>query len=464
MSLTIFSRHGIAVLGDALAASEAYRKAAADWEGSLLLEARGDDEGGIVAVFLDLRHGDCRAARLAEAADRERADYIISAPRATWSKLFDGSLDPVTALFNGRLRLERGRILDLAPHLGAARQLIDVAVEVNRSTTQNEAPESDAVEIGSKSEDDLPSDETQRRANFPADSGRGRLQTTSGRGLDYSHPAMRLWTKAKRDGIWDPFAIDLERDRADWQGLDAVEREVVLHLTSQFQAGEESVARDLVPLLGALARDGALEEEIFLTSFLWEEAKHVELFHRFLGEVASDYGELDRFHGPAYRRIFYDELPQSLARLEDDPSPEALAEASVTYNMIVEGVLAETGYHAYHQMLEANELMPGMQRAIENLKRDESRHIAYGVFLLSRLVAEHGDELWEVVDRRMSVLLPVALESVRELFERYDHMPFGLDLEHFAGFATSQFERRYARIELARRQSLDEIYSTAGGR
>lgn len=274
---------------------------------------------------------------------------------------------------------------------------------------------------------------------------------------------MRLWTKSKRDGIWDPFSIDLARDRADWRRLEPLEREVVLHLTSQFQAGEESVARDLVSLLSAIAGDGALEEEIYLTSFLWEEAKHVELFHRFLDEVVVEPFELERFHGPAYRRVFYDELPRSLARLRGDPSPEALAEAAVTYTMIVEGVLAETGYHAYHQMLTANQLMPGMQQAIENLKRDESRHIAYGVFLLSRLVAEHGDQLWRLIDRRMSALLPVALESVRELFARYDHMPFGLELEHFAGFATRQFERRYARIELARRQSLEEIHRHHGG-
>ncbi|MDX1645412.1 MAG: R2-like ligand-binding oxidase, partial [Thermoanaerobaculia bacterium] len=360
-------------------------------------------------------------------------------------------------------RLERGRILDLAPHLEAARRLIRVDIEVNRSQAPAEsAAESLASECGEGSE--VPSGEAAGEASEPrrgdaAEAGR-KLLTTSGRSLDYSHPAMRLWTKAKRDGIWDPFGIDLERDRADWQRLDAVEREVLLDLTSQFQAGEESVARDLVPLLDAVASDGSLEEELFLASFLWEEAKHVELFHRFLDEVVTEPGDLERFHGPAYRRIFHDELPRSLARLREDASAVALAEASVTYNMIVEGVLAETGYHAYHQMLAANELMPGMRRAIGKLKRDESRHIAYGVFLLSRLVATHGDDLWQAVDRRMSSLLPVALESVREFFERHDRMPFGLELEHFAGFATQQFERRYARIELARRQSLEQILAT----
>jgi ribonucleoside-diphosphate reductase beta chain len=30
-----------------------------------------------------------------------------------------------------------------------------------------------------------------------------------------------------------------------------------------------------------IAQEGRLEEEMFLTSFLWEEAKHVEFFSRF---------------------------------------------------------------------------------------------------------------------------------------------------------------------------------------
>jgi ribonucleoside-diphosphate reductase beta chain len=36
-------------------------------------------------------------------------------------------------------------------------------------------------------------------------------------------------------------------------------------------------------------------------------------------------------------------------RLTHDDSPIAQAEASVTYNMIVEGVLAETGYYGFFQ-------------------------------------------------------------------------------------------------------------------
>ena len=282
-------------------------------------------------------------------------------------------------------------------------------------------------------------------------------QTTSNRGLDHDLPPMRLWRKAKRHGIWNPEDIDFGQDVADWQQLSAEERQTLVHLSSLFQAGEESVTLDLLPLIQVIAAEGRLEEEMFLTAFLWEEAKHVELFRRFLDEVAGDSSDLSRFHGDSYRTIFYDQLPRAMARLRDDPSPAAQAEASVTYNMIVEGVLAETGYHAYHASLVRNGILPGMQQAVAHLKSDEARHLAYGVFLLSRLVAEGGDEIWQIIEARMGELLAPAIGIIGEFFAAYDPMPFGLEMEEFTDFATRQFQSRLQRIEKARRQTLEEI-------
>ncbi|MEL7060214.1 MAG: R2-like ligand-binding oxidase [Acidobacteriota bacterium] len=286
----------------------------------------------------------------------------------------------------------------------------------------------------------------------------GRSFTTLTRGLDRDAFAMRLFQKAKRFGVWNPAAIDLTRDAEQWRDLSPDEQEILLHLSSLFQAGEESVTLDLLPLIGAIAAEGRLEEEIYLTSFLWEEAKHVEAFDRFFAEVATGARQnLDRFEGPAYRQIFHEELPNALGRLHRDRSPIAQAEASVTYNMIVEGVLAETGYHAYHQILVEHGIMPGMQEVVGHLKSDEARHLAYGVFLLSRLVAEHGDEVWEAIESRMSSLLPAAIGVVHETFEPYPEPPFGLSVDTFVEIAMAQFRRRFERIAKARTQSLEDV-------
>ena len=282
-------------------------------------------------------------------------------------------------------------------------------------------------------------------------------QTTSPRGLDRDLPPMRLWRKAKRFGIWNPEDIDFDQDIRDWRQLSAAERETLIHLSSLFQAGEEAVTLDLLPLIQVIAAEGRLEEEMFLTAFLWEEAKHVELFRRFLDEVAEDSSDLSRFHGESYRTIFYHQLPAAMSRLKEDSSPIAQAEAAVTYNMIVEGVLAETGYHAYHATLTRNGVLPGMQQAMAHLKSDEARHLAYGVFLLSRLVAEGGDEIWQRIEQRMGQLLGPAIGIIHEFFASYDPMPFGLELEEFTDFASRQFQKRVQRIEKARHQTLEEV-------
>lgn len=273
---------------------------------------------------------------------------------------------------------------------------------------------------------------------------------------------LRLYHKAKRLGAWDPAAVDFTRDRRDWESLDELQQQTILSLTSLFAAGEEAVTLDLLPLVLAIARDGRVEEEMYLTTFLYEEAKHTELFARFLVEVAGSPPDLERFHVASYKKIFYEELPATMERLLTDPSREALARASVTYNMIVEGVLAETGYHSYHESLAANGLMPALCNALVEIKRDESRHIAYGVYLLSGLVAEDA-AIWAVIESRMAELFPLALGVVDETFSMYENgvTPFGLEQSMFTDYASSQFARRYSRIERSRGRTLAEVDAIA---
>lgn len=284
--------------------------------------------------------------------------------------------------------------------------------------------------------------------------------TTTTRGLDRNAPPMKLFEKAKRYGIWNPSDIDLRQDAADWQGLSDDERDILLRLTAQFQAGEEAVTLDLLPLMMVIAGEGRIEEEMFLTTFLWEEAKHTDFFNRVLFEVMGNPGDLSRYHLPSYSSIFYDALPAALDRLKSDPSPQAQIVASVTYNMVVEGVLAETGYYSYYTVLRENELMPGVCEGIDRIKQDESRHIAYGIYLISRLVSANPD-LWEVAENTMNTLLIPALGVVSESFELYDPIPFNLSPVTFSDFAMNQFQKRYNRIMHSRESSLEQVQQMA---
>lgn len=283
---------------------------------------------------------------------------------------------------------------------------------------------------------------------------------TTTRGLNRESPPMRLFEKAKKLGIWNPSDIDFAKDKNDWAGFTDNEKDLILHLLSLFVAGEEAVTLDLLPLMQAIAQEGRIEEEMFLTTFLFEEAKHVDFFRRFMDEVAQADMDLSRFHGDNYRHIFYDALPNALNALRTDPSPASQIQASVTYNMVVEGVLAETGYHAFFTMLERNDLLPGLRKGISLLKQDESRHIAYGVYLLSRLIAEHPQE-WDNLQTQMNTLLPSAIGVIGDAFARYEVVPFGLVEDDFVNYAMSQFSKRFERLEKAKGVSLDEVNRVA---
>ncbi len=285
-----------------------------------------------------------------------------------------------------------------------------------------------------------------------------QLATVS-RGLRRDTPPMRLFEKAKRFGIWNPSDIDFTQDRADWARLTDDERDVILRLTAMFQAGEEAVTLDLLPLIMTIAREGRIEEEMFLTTFLFEEAKHTDFFRRFLDEVAGYEGDLSHYAVPSYKTVVYEALPSALNELIADSSPAAQIRASVTYNMIVEGVLAETGYYAYYTMLQRNNLMPGTLQGITLLKQDESRHIAYGLYLIARLLAEHPHE-WATAEATMQTLLMPALGVVSEVFALYDPVPFGLDINEFSTYAAMQYQKRYARLEAARGASLDQVIAS----
>jgi len=279
---------------------------------------------------------------------------------------------------------------------------------------------------------------------------------TTTRGLNRELPPMRLYERAKKLGIWNPSEIDLSQDKADWAALTDAEKDLIWRLLGLFVSGEEAVTLDLLPLIGVIAAEGRIEEEMYLTTFLFEEAKHTDFFRRFLDEVAGGRVDLEAYHSDNYRFIFYQALPEALLGLQSDRSPSAQVRASVTYNMVVEGVLAETGYHAFFTALERNNRMPGLRKGIALLKQDESRHIAYGIYLLSRLVAEHPD-VWDELQTQMNSLLPAAIGVIADAFSAYETIPFGLVESDFIDYAMNQFSKRSERLEKARGAGLDEI-------
>jgi ribonucleoside-diphosphate reductase beta chain len=276
-------------------------------------------------------------------------------------------------------------------------------------------------------------------------------------GLNWNSLPLKLFAGGNAK-FWNPADIDFSRDRADWEKLSDLERDYATRLCAQFIAGEEAVTEDIQPFMAAMRAEGRLGDEMYLTQFAFEEAKHTQVFRMWLDAI----GMTEDLHGyleelPSYRQIFYDELPDCLWALTTDPSPAAQVRASVTYNHIVEGMLALTGYYAWHKICVERKILPGMQELVQRIGDDERRHMAWGTFTCRRHVAA-DDANWTVFETRMNELIPLALQLTQDGFAIYpDEKPFDLKEDEFLQYSTDKGMRRFGTISSARGRPLGEI-------
>ncbi|EME64434.1 R2-like ligand-binding oxidase [Rhodococcus sp. CSLK01-03] len=275
-------------------------------------------------------------------------------------------------------------------------------------------------------------------------------------GLHWDAFPLRLFAKGNAK-FWDPLDLDFSREAADWNDLNSEQHRSATYLVAQFVAGEEAVTQDIQPFLRAMAAEGRLGDEMYLTQFCFEEAKHTQVFRLWMDEVGLT-ADLHPYvaDNPYYRQLFYEELPHSLRVLETDPSPANQVRASVTYNHVIEGSLALTGYYAWQKVCTKRGILPGMQELVRRIGDDERRHMAWGTFTCRRHVAA-DDSNWDVVQQRMGELLPLALGMIQWVNDQFEEQPFGLDPDEFVSYAADRAQRRLGAIESARGRPVEEI-------
>ena len=235
---------------------------------------------------------------------------------------------------------------------------------------------------------------------------RAPIQSTTG--IDRDSVPWRLWEKAKQQ-FWDPSDIDFSKDAQDWNDFTDEQRIRVAGSARGFMVGEEAVTIDILPLVRAISAEGRLEETIFLTSFALEEAKHVDFFRSWFDAVGFDPRTLPSQqpgqNGQQRGGLFDGGLGAIMGRLDTDRSPEAYLDAALTYNQFVEAVLAIAGYRSWNRLFKTlgEDKLPGFQKGLGLVQADERRHIAYGTYLIRRVLAEHPDK-WAYVERRWDEL------------------------------------------------------------
>src|SRR6186997_2090115 len=229
-------------------------------------------------------------------------------------------------------------------------------------------------------------------------------------------------------GNWNAIDIDFSQDRQGWESLSDIQTRSAMWIYSMFFYGEDRVADTLAPYITAAPTE---EQSYFLATQQVDEVRHSVFFHRFFKEVigvggdslqqtlASTLPQLNwGYHG------IFDRLDTMADELRKDRSLPKYAQAITLYHLIVEGSLAQPGQHFIEDFFAAEETMPGFSSGMENVSKDEQRHIGFGVKVLSELL-EEGAPGWEENRAAVVELLREVLPYMPGVFQ-----PPGLDREY----------------------------------
>lgn len=110
-----------------LNANKAYEDSARDWTGDFIFQIDGTEDEEPERFYIDLWHGKCREARMAEPGDE--AEFIYAGPLKNWKLLFDGKIDPIKGIMSRKFKLtgEMGKIMR---YTKAAAELVATANQV----------------------------------------------------------------------------------------------------------------------------------------------------------------------------------------------------------------------------------------------------------------------------------------------------------------------------------------------
>jgi ribonucleoside-diphosphate reductase beta chain len=232
---------------------------------------------------------------------------------------------------------------------------------------------------------------------------------------------------------WDPYEDIpgelLEQDRERLVESDWTDEEFRGFRSSvaKFGAGEEAVTEDLAPL--AIALDD-INDQMFVASQIYEEAKHAVFFDRYWREVIDPVAEArgievlpptaDEFFNEAYEQLF-DRTEAAMHRLLEDGENTVRNRvvAYCHYHLAVESVLAQTAYYGYQaQYSETGPdidqyqdddrepvYLDGLIEGITRIRSDEGRHVGFGMHKVQEHVASGAVEE-ALVQETLQELLP----------------------------------------------------------
>src|SRR5436309_8144199 len=235
------------------------------------------------------------------------------------------------------------------------------------------------------------------------------------------------------NGNWKSTELDFSQDYKDWHGtFSDLERSAALWNYSMFFHGEDSVTDNLSPYIDAAPRE---EQKYFLATQQVDEARHAVFFGRFMKEVVErgeDIGSsLNATHPHltwGFRKTF-EYLDKVADGLRKDRSKPNFAAAITMYHLLVEATLAQPGQHFIEGYVTERGILPGFREGMENVSRDEQRHIGFGVKILSDLNRQDPDCKHAIAELLREVLPYMTAVFVPPNWDRRYTEVFGQTIE-----------------------------------
>ena len=123
-------------LMDAVNSSEAYAKAAANWEGDFyFITTAGQGVAKDTYLYLDLWHGKARDAYMVEDPASKSVAFELRAPLDVWRKVMEKKIDPIRGIMSGQLKL-KGNMMTVLKSPKAATELVACAMKVDTDWPQ----------------------------------------------------------------------------------------------------------------------------------------------------------------------------------------------------------------------------------------------------------------------------------------------------------------------------------------
>jgi ribonucleoside-diphosphate reductase beta chain len=219
------------------------------------------------------------------------------------------------------------------------------------------------------------------------------------------------------DQQWNPWSIDLERDRDQWQAsLSDEDKGLVYWALSSLMVAEERITTKFAGLVMAADNE---EEASYLASQQVDEARHMQFYARFQNEVIAEPAAIAAHVarsreqlGESFTVIFDQALVSAHERLAADPAdPFAKVDFVTIYHLVIESTLGLTAFEFITRYLNNNGLLSGFVDGYTHIHHDEQRHIGYGIWYL-RQAAQRDPALANQIRTKLHELLPAVASAL----------------------------------------------------